>query len=167
MGLRELLNQNEKTATIGASLLVVGGLITAYLSAGQNGGPRPVSEGMAFFSTDDGKTWFADSISMPSPYKKDGKVAYRVFVWRVNDGEPFVSHLFRTSAVPAENVDTSRAPQMDRKARPSLSAAGGMEVKKPGTPDTAWVRAESPEGEAIAKPRGPDGTTNGLEMVEP
>lgn len=162
-----MLNSNGKTAMIGASLLVIGGLVTAYLSAGQNSGPRPVSEGKAFFSTDDGKTWFADSVSMPTPFRKDGKVAYRVFVWRVNDGEPFVSHLFRTSAVPAENVDSSRAPQMDRRARPSLSASGGAEVKKPGAPESAWVRADSPEGEALAKPRGPDGSTNGLEMIEP
>ncbi len=168
VGLRELLNRHPKLAAAGAGVLVIGGLIAAVLSAGASGGPRPVGEGKAYFSVDDGKSWFAAPASNPSPFLKDGKPAYRVLVWRTGRGDPFVSHLYRSSsAAVAPQADPVRSsPTAAHRTPPALSGSA-IEVKRPGTGEKGWVRADSVEGEAIAKPHGPDGTTNALEAVEP
>ena len=67
MGIMGALNRNPKTA-----IYVIGGLIVVSAAFGvmharQPSGPRPVSEGLVYYTTDDGKTWFPDSITKPSP----------------------------------------------------------------------------------------------------
>lgn len=147
---------------IAVGILIAGAVGATILRSGGNG-PRPVSEGLAFFTIDDGKTWFADSSSNPSPFEKDGKPAYRVQVWRCNGGDPFVSHLARTGV----NPQPKPMPRLAQGRTPPPMSGGALEVKRPGTGDTGWVRADSAQGEEITRPRGPDGTTNGLESVEP
>lgn len=165
VGLREMLNQHPKPSAAIAGMIVVIGLAAVVLNVGGSG-RRPVSEGRAYFSVDDGKTWFADASSNPSPFNKDGKTAYRVFVWRCGTAEPFVSHLFRNASSSTGGDRSKAATNADDRTPPAMSGAS-IEVKRPGTGDRGWVRADSAEGSAIARPQCPDGTTKDLEAVEP
>lgn len=165
MGLREVLNQHPKSGTVIAGVIVVVGLAAVVLNAGGSG-PRPVSESRAYFSVDDGKTWFADAASNPSPFNKDGKTAYRVFVWRCGTSAPFVSHLFRNAGSSIGGDRSKAASNADERTPPAMSGAS-IEVKRPGTGDRGWVRVDSAEGAAIVRPQSPDGNTKDLEAVEP
>src|SRR4051812_30098576 len=171
MGIRESLNKYPAIAGVGAAIVVAASVAFGAYFARQPTGPRPVGEGMAYFSTDDGKTWFADLASKPSPFQKDGKRAFRVYVWRCRGGAPFVSHLQRAASaaeVPADDTGGRGAPASAaaRRTPPPLMGAI-VEVKRPGTGDVGWTSATTAEGESIIQPHCPDGTTAGLERVEP
>lgn len=161
MGVREAMNRN---ATVSVLLVCVATLVAAgaiFRGVRNLNPPREVSAGMAYFSTDDGATWFADSVTQPSPFDRDGKPAYRVHVWKAPGSKPFVNHLERSAsahapAVPKSGVNDPRAP---------ASSGVGIEVKRPGAP--AWTRLHTREGQEIIVPRAPDGRTDDLETVEP
>jgi hypothetical protein len=160
MDFREFINARPKVFAIaGLGIVAVVGIFAVYRATSE-GGSRAVADGRAYFSVDDGKTWFADSITRPSPFVKDGKQAYRVFVWKSPGSEPYVSHLVR-----ADNGAQGVGGELTPGIRQSRTAqAGAMEVKRPG--ETTWTPAESPEGRAIARPR----TTSGAgdpELLEP
>src|SRR5213083_2596184 len=48
----------------------------------------------AFFTVDDGKTWFIDEATQLAPFQRDGKEAVRAYVIECN-GKRFVNHLER------------------------------------------------------------------------
>jgi hypothetical protein len=155
------MNRNAKVSVLlvcVATLVAAGAIFRGVHSLNP---PREVSAGMAYFSTDDGATWFADSVTQPSPFDRDGKPAYRVHVWTVPGGKPFVNHLERSAsahapAVPKSGVNDPRAP---------ASYGVGIEVKRPGAP--AWTRLNTRAGQEIIMPRAPDGRTDDLDTVEP
>jgi hypothetical protein len=164
MGLREIMNRSPKAGMAAAALTVAGALAVAVLSS-SSGGPRPVGEGRAYFTIDDGKTWFADSASNPSPFTKAGKPAYRVFIWRCGTSTPFASHLYRSGGGPSTGGTARPTPAVAAGRTPQPMSGSATEVKRPGA--AAWVIANTVEGETIARPQCPDGSTNGLEAVEP
>jgi hypothetical protein len=160
------IKQHAKQVGIAIVALAACGFAAYSVTKGTQGGPRPVGEGTAYFSTDDGNTWFEAPIKNHSPFEKDGKQAYRAFVWRQGKGEPFVSHLMRSGAAaqPAQRDPNQVPSAADRRTVPTMSSSG-IEVKRPG--EKTWVRASSREGEAIMKIKGPNGTTDELEPIEP
>ena len=169
--IRETLARSPKVAVLVIGILAVVAVAISVGKVRHSSGPRPVSEGRVYYTVDDGKTWFADSITQPSPFKKDGKVAYRVYVWKVADGTTFVSHLQRSSSgadsgESAAMGGTAAVRESGRPAPPS-SSMGGVEVKRPGTGEKGWTRINTVEGEAIATPTAPRGNNAGLEQVEP
>jgi hypothetical protein len=155
------MQQHAKQAGIAIIAVAACGFAAYSVTQNARSGPRPVSEGLAYFSTDDGQTWFEAPMTNPSPFERDGKQAYQVFVWRQGRGKPFVSHLMRSEAAAQSSQSRSSG---DRRSPPPMSM-GNVEVKRPG--EKTWFRANSREGEAISKIKGPDGTTNDLEPIEP
>jgi hypothetical protein len=138
VGIRESLQQNRKAAvTIAAGVLLVA-LVAVLLANCTPPGTGGRSEMQTFYSTDDGKSWFPDAADRPSPFEKDGRRAYRVFVWKSADGKQFVSHL-------------------ERRAAGQTMPAADLEVKKPGTSENAWVKSSSPAAQKVMAPIGPDG----------
>jgi hypothetical protein len=164
MGLREIINRSPKAGMAATALIVAGAIAVAVLSSGGRG-PRPVGQGRAYFTIDDGKTWFADSASNPSPFTKDGKPAYRVFIWRCGTSAPFASHLYRSGGGPSAGGAAKPAPAFAAGRTPQPMSGSATEVKRPGA--ASWVTANTVEGETVARPLCPDGSTNGLEAVEP
>lgn len=178
MGFREALNQHRSVATgVTLAILAVALVTIGYQCTRGSRGPRPAS-GQAFFSTDDGATWFRDDATKIPPFDKDGKPAYRVAVYECADGEPFVSHMERYPAEVKRRLEAARGGAPTRPAGTPGSAPpsppvtemmvrGQREVKEAGTGDAAWVKVSSPEGQQITVPVCPDGTTNGLNPVAP
>ena len=94
----------------------------------------------AFFTVDDGKTWFVDSSSNIPPYQKDGKTAYRCSVYDCN-GRQFVLEMQRYDEKSAKLLrDAQSAATGDgpsrKSAMASASAQLGLQVKSPG--DAEW-----------------------------
>lgn len=75
MRLREWMNRNSPIA-IGVCVLAI--LIASYVIFSQaTGGPNA---NKAFFSLDDGKSWFADDKTKAAPFLVDGKEALKAYV---------------------------------------------------------------------------------------
>ena len=175
VGVRERLNQNRvmAAALAGAVILGVAAVVTwrvwpsAAAIAASSG-----STGKAFFSVDDGQTWFAADASNIPPFQHDGKTAYRVRVFQVaGGGKPFVSHLERFSPEEKQRIEDLMKRAAGNGQPPDVFGVAlvqRMEVKRPG--DSRWVRwtpQTSEQFKQTIQPRAPDGTSAGLQPVLP
>lgn len=131
-----------------------------------DGGPQIPTQ--AYYTIDDGQTWFADDINKLSPFDKDGKPAYRVYVFTCDGGRTqFASYLERYTPEAHRKLEAARAQGAD--ADPAIYEEvylTGMEVKKPGAGQ--WVKLSDWErSTAISSPICPDGTLNNIEPTYP
>jgi hypothetical protein len=160
VGIRETLNKSPALttgATIGIIVLVLG-----YIFWHSSGG-GPVTTGgkvQAFFSDDDGKTYFADDASKVAPFDHNGKQAVRAWVYSCN-GKKFVSHLERYTPEAKVKLEQARAQAKGDLTVLDAIQMTGVEVKKPG--EGAWVKQTDPRAAKITQP-----DCNGtLELVSP
>ncbi len=167
MGIRETLNKNPAIttgATAGIILLAIGFIIWQIM-----GGGTPGMATEAYFTTDDGKTWFEDDINKIPPFDKDGKPAYKVYVYECPGSDPFVSHMERYTPAAKKAMEAAMASNDPNNPMVMEDVQmTGLEVKKPGTGEKGWVR----QGNAVAAGRimelkCPDGKTEGIEPVMP
>lgn len=140
MSLRETITQNHRVGTAAAGALLLIGVVTVFLQ--MPGHSAPESRAQAYFTVDDGKTWFADSLTNLPPFDKDGKQAVRAHVYRCSDGTEFVSYLERFKPDAKRTLENLSQPDPNRKGPPDLAAlqsayTTGREVKRPG--DANWV----------------------------
>lgn len=124
--------------------IVIGVVILALLIAGWSvlrnlgGGPN-LGASTAFYSDDDGKTWFRDKASLTTPFDHDGKPACVAHVYRCKDKE-FVAYLERAGDQVVPRDQAAPAPTSGKGEAAAKSAMGGPGmgfVKKPGAKD--WV----------------------------
>jgi hypothetical protein len=156
MGVREALNKRPGVAAAVGGVLIVGAV--AYLLMSNSGTPSRASS--AYYSDDDGKSFFADDIDKVAPFDRNGKQAHRAFVYRCGGDKPFVAYLGRHTEGARNKISQLRAKSDDAEAAGQITQllSSGLEVRKPG--QSKWVPLLSAEGEAIAAhPKCPDGTT--------
>jgi hypothetical protein len=110
----------------------------------------------AFFSDDDGKTYFPDNADKLPPFDHDGKTAYGAMVLRCADKKPFVAFLLKYEPADIgkleERIKRSETPGI------ILSELGALaEVKRPG--ESRWVSfKKDPKGYArVTTPACPGG----------
>jgi hypothetical protein len=159
MGIRETLNQKPQITTgITIGIIVVALVYILWQSLGGSSGPTGNTMGKAFFSVDEGKTWFADDATQLSPFQKDGKEAVRVHVWTCDNGKTkFASHLERFTPEARKKLEELRGKLNANSAAPQMSIAmdmdqvmqSGMEVKRVGDANAKWVRSISNEGQSV------------------
>lgn len=148
-------------------LLVLAPMLLLLRSAQVESGPQIPTQ--AYYTIDDGQTWFADEIDKIPPFEKDGKPAYRVHIFRCGKGAPFASHLERYTADAKGKLEQARlaGPGADPGLYEEVMMSG-IEVKKPGTGEGGWVRqSDFARASEIMSPLCPDGTTNNIEPVYP
>jgi hypothetical protein len=134
-------------------------MVFLALMTGCDGGEAPAGN-RAFFTVDDGRTWFADDAGKLAPFDHQGKTAYQVFVWTSDGGKTrFASHLQRYAPDARRKVEAARAPGAvpDRGMHQAGVISAGLEVKSPGTGDGGWVKLQTAKGAAIAQPKCPPG----------
>lgn len=143
MGIRETLNKNPMIttgATIAVIVLAIGFIVWEVLP------PRPPRiPTKAYFSDDDGATYFVDDIMLYPPFDHNGKEAVRCFVFHCSGKGDFVGYLQKYTKDMATKANAARAASnMDELGNLDLDSA--QEVKKPG--DAKWIRVESHQAEA-------------------
>ena len=158
MSFREKLNRNPRQTAIiagGLAILCAGFLLWQLLGFG--GGSSAAGPVQAFYTADDGKTWFAADANQFSPITHEGKQAYRVHVFQCGDaGKPFAGYLERLNDAVRKRADELKAKYASDPSSPELDAiASAVEVKKPGDP--TWVRAALPAASALTTPTCPAG----------
>jgi hypothetical protein len=165
VGIRETLQKRPSLAAAAAGVMIVGGAIAIYVQARDFGSS---GEGRAFFTTDDGKTFFADRNTRLAPFEKDGKQAVRAHVFECG-GQRVVGYL---SCYRPEAIRATQEPKAARDAgQPppnpqALAAVGtaGLLLKRPGDP--GWVsQADAALATQVRLFRCPDGSTP--EELEP
>jgi hypothetical protein len=172
VGIRETLNRNPLITTIGTLVIVV--IAIGFIIYSSLGSGSAKAQTSAFFSVDDGKTWFADDINKVAPFKTaDGKEAVQVYVFSCKGGsEPFVAYLSRYTPEMRKQVEDFRAQIKSGKMQgpPTMAFMGkmqtAMEFKRPGDP--GWTRmTEYQRYSMIARPTCPDGKMDNLVPVLP
>ena len=152
------------------AIVAIAGISVGY----QLVGSRPHGSALdAFYSTDDGRTWFTDTGSLLPPFDRDGKVAVQAYVYQCN-GKQFVGYLERLTPkalklthdldVAVKNARPGDAPP-ENLAEMQTARRWGREVKKPG--DKKWVGVNSSEGSRVTTVKCPDGSNGTPEMVYP
>lgn len=150
--MRQLLNSSRAAVLVVLALFVVAGVVAGKHLL-QPAGARPAS-GMAFYTVDDGKTFFREAASQDSPFQKDGKPAYRVAVWKcATCGTDFVCYLERFKE---KKVNAGSAPS----GAVAMGNGRDVDVKAPGAPETTWVKLTTEEGIKLTSPKCPKGHTD-------
>jgi len=141
MKLRDMFTEKPaRVATVGGGVLLV---VLALMAFRLRGSSAPgATRTQAYFTIDDGKTWFRDDASQLPPFEKLGKQAVLARVYRCEDGTTFVNHLERFTPDARQALQEARMVDVTGKNKPDQNAirnayTGGREVKRPG--DTKWI----------------------------
>ena len=170
MGIRETLNTRPKLAGgIAAGCAAVAVLLAVAhvmdLRASPLGSAKPER---AFFTVDDGKTWFVDDAAKLAPFDHDGQQAVRAYVCEC-DGRQFVNHLERYTD--AGKKAMAKVREAAKKGPPPgmlvfVAQQGGREVKRPG--ETKWVPASNTAvARPLAMPKRPEGALGEPHFIFP
>jgi len=161
MGIRESFNKRPAIGiTFGVAALALAGLVGWRVQAGAGG----VGRYRAFYSDDDGKTWFVDDYTRFSPFDHNGKIAYRAQVFRAGDGPPFVGYLECYPPDVKARLATA-CTSTNAMLVAVQSASESILVKKPG--GGAWVAPASQAYQETVTPASPDGSTGNLVQMSP
>jgi hypothetical protein len=139
LSIREKLQKNPSLVAGLAGVVIIAAVISIVMQAKSSSG----GGSKAYFSVDDGQTYFTDSKFMVPPYDKGGKPAVRAHVFMCG-GKPVVGYLSRyteDALKVMEDVKQAKAEKRPPKnigALMSLSSAG-IEVKKPGA-GNPWIK---------------------------
>lgn len=111
----------------------------------------------AYFSVDDGKSFFVSSGDNYPPFEYQGHTAVRAYVYQCGNTR-FVGYLERyTSQAHREMVDNKAT---------AATLMNGRELKKPG--DKSWVSSANQRASAaVADVHCPDGSSNDPVPIEP
>jgi hypothetical protein len=157
VGIRETLNKNQ-TLTTGATIFII--LVAIGVIVWQmlpESAPRLMSK--AYYTNDDGKTWFEDSADKIVPYDKDGKEAVRAHLFQCSGGAPFVGYLERLDPNVKKKLDEFYAsPSNKGRIMPGQieQEESGRLVKRPG--DKSWLRISDPLAARITTIKCKDGS---------
>jgi hypothetical protein len=171
MSIRETINKKKGlSAALSALLILASGGILAYSQWPQS---RPKGD-KAYFTVDDGKTWFIDSIYKVPPFDYNGQTAVRAMVYSYDGGsKKFCAYVERYTTETRKQLDAAVAQaQADSKPLSSITlfssrdvGMSGVEVKLPG--DANWVsRANAAEAmKVLDQIKSPDGSE--MDMLMP
>ena len=125
-----------------ALFLVAIGIAALQLSGGKTNAVAAAEQ--AFYTDDNGKTFFTDEINKIVPFNHNGKQAYRADVFKGPDGNKFVGLIYRhtdSGKREMEQFIASGKDDPDGVEREGIESRG-MQVKRPSEPDKAWVLAD-------------------------
>lgn len=161
MSARSFIGASRALIVIASALALAVGLWAFWWQSGDVSSPggRPRA---AFYTVDDGATWFADAADQLTPFDRGGKQAVRAYVYSCGGGPAHVEYLERYTT---EGKALSEKFRADQKAAPGTLpesflkvdelGLGGLEVKKPG--GEAWLNMRDPKALAITNAPCPGG----------
>ena len=171
MGIRQTINEKPALTTAFTGGVILLAIVFIAWQACSGGGEGGVLSDKAFFTTDDGKTFFVDKATNIPPYQKDGKLAVRAQVFTCDDGKTkFVGYLEMYTPQDKAMMEMVAKGQTPAQGAPMPYMAGQPLVKKPGAPMNAWVPigpATSTMYQQVVAVKCPDGSTEKLSRVFP
>lgn len=163
MGLRETLKEKPWIggALSGAFVVVALAIIvTTYWPE------KKAKLDQAFYSDDDGQTWFSDSAYLAAPFPHNGKQAVVAQIYSYAEGsKKFCAYLTQFTPEAKEKLEAALA-DAQKKGQPAGSVPlyhdrsfmqKSMLVKKPGA-DNPWVPYDDPKAVEVMSIKSPDGS---------
>ena len=171
MGLRESLNKHKGIAVGAVVVTVVAAGVLAWRSTAVPNATEAAAGVQAFYSADDGASFFAAPADLIPPVEWEGKTACRAAVFTCDGGKTkFVGYLERYPPGAKKQLDAAQNALKSggKGAGPSPMAASSLEVKKPGA-SNKWVARSGREAAAVLNVAPPPGTPAGgtPQMVTP
>jgi len=157
MGIRDRLNQNPGVmfGVVTAIVVAAGILIAVQVLGSRRTFPKRLPP--AFFTVDDGKTYFEAAAENVPPFDHEGKQANRAYVFECG-GERFVVYVERY------NPEAHKA-MVENRATPQTQIYG-RELKKPGS--NKWIKSGDDVGvDVVTAVKCPHGGIHTPEPVEP
>jgi hypothetical protein len=179
LSIRQSLNAYPAAAMAGAGAIIVAALTFVLVRTCSSAGDptRGTGSTKAYFTTDDGKTYFVDDAAHVPPFEvnKPGdpnhrKIAVRARVARCKGGQPYVALLEKYNEQDKRRLEQILKQQGEKANRLPRDYMGGVyaTLKKPLTGDQAWLPFNANNVQqwgALAVPTCPDGSK--AEIVEP
>lgn len=164
MGIREKLNENPVITGAVTGAVILAALIWILYDQFPTSASSITT---AFYTVDDGQTWFADDAYRVTPFDYNGQPAVKAYVFKCSDGGEFVGFLERFTEEGRKQVqkmlDEGVAPEY---ATAEIDYAVAIEVKRPG--QSEWVKPENNQKyEEITEVKCPDGSFENLRPVHP
>jgi hypothetical protein len=170
LGLRETLNRNPALTngiTVGIIVVTIG-FVLWRLTRGETGAEAGPSTNLAFFSDDDGATFFTDDRSKIPPFDHNGKPAVTAVIFTCDGGKTkWVGYLRRFTAE-AKKRREDILKQAKGQPTPILAEVedvSGIEIKKPKTGESAWVKESDPGAEEVRNIKCPHNGAHEPELV--
>ena len=169
MGVRESIERHRSWA---AGIAVVG-ILAAAVFAFRATVPSPVAEAraaQAYYSVDDGATYFEAPADLVPPFEHNGKTAVRAAVFTCDGGKTkFVGYLERYPATAKQKIEAARQALKsgDQNVGPPAAAFAQVEVKKPGAGGKWVARSAGAAAAEIVHVRPPPGAAGTPEPVSP
>jgi hypothetical protein len=169
MGTREILNNRKSLVTVVCGLITVVAL-GSIIARNVGGSEEAIANERAYFTSDDGETYWAENTDRVPPFTHESKVAVRAMVYQCG-GNKFVAYLMRYTADGKQAVEQTiaqrSAPKPDGSIQRTASAVArsGVELKRPG--EANWVIGTSIEGSKIRAVQCPHDQKHVPEMVYP
>jgi hypothetical protein len=156
VSLREKMNKN-KNISVGITILIIlAALVFIYYQIKGDSIPQAPPQ-MAYYTTDDGKTFFAEDQMHETPFTHDGAQAVRA--WRYTCGDSKEAKLGYLERYTADFLkQLAQAKAANQPMDPMIIVEQGdaiYEVKKPGNP--TWYKKASQTGQNIINPKCPAG----------
>jgi hypothetical protein len=166
LGIRQTLNENPGITTgLTAGIIVIALGIIIWQTVATNSVPTSVVQ--AFYSDDDGATFFVDSNSHIAPFDHHGKQAVRAMVFTCDGNKTkFVGYLQRYSPEYKAKLEAMRKSKDKNLELMQQAAESGIEVAAPHS--SKWMNRNSPEArKMIDSVRCPNGSRNDLSFAWP
>jgi hypothetical protein len=156
--IREALDRNRASVIPAAIIVLVISLVVIIRHSTSN--DRPSISAQAYYTIDDGATFFADDVSKIAPFEYRGQTAVRANVFQC-DGHKFVAFLERYTLDAKAKIEAAHGVGV------GAVMADGTEVKAPLTGNAGWVNARKPEAAKLYAVHCPDGSSDQPKPVTP
>lgn len=121
---------------IGAALVLV--VLAVGYAFWATGTETPATTNQAYFTVDDGNTWFLDDATKVAPFDKDGKQAVKAVLYESADGKrQFVAFLQRMSPQAMTEIKQYQSGKATPDSMAQMRLSESVELKRPG--EVKWL----------------------------
>jgi len=156
MATREIINQRPVMSGVVAVVATVIALGAIFFTRSSDDAYKPAQ---AYFTVDDGRTYFADDVTRLPPFDRNGQEAVQCYLFRCGETR-FVGYLMKLPPPVKQEMEAYAAAGREY---PGLNPMAM--VKKPG--DKEWVSAGSAVGSTLMQVRCPNRPDLIAELVLP
>jgi hypothetical protein len=166
MSIQEWVNRKPGIAIAIVAAVLIAAI--AFSVSRMNARRGPLASRQAFFSDDDGQTYFRDSASKIPPFDHNGKTACAVTVLRCASGKPFVAYLQQYDAATVARIQDWMKQSTSAHPRPGdMPSDPIMQVKRPGESTWYSISAGPKNYARVTTPTCPDGGSGPFSTVTP